>query len=74
MNSIFDYLINVMVILGVSVIALGIFCLLFGEDAAEVGKLMMCGNYSMYKKILASRKEKYAGEIIELSEKIMNVE
>ena len=36
--------------------------------------IMMCGNYPMYKKILDSRKRKYADEIIELSEKIMNDE
>lgn len=36
-----------------------------------MGILMMCINYPMYKKILASRKEKYADQILELSEKIM---
>ena len=45
-----------------------------GIALGVAGMLMMCGNYPMYKKILASRKEKYAEEIIELSEKIMNVE
>ena len=47
---------------------------LSGVILGVAGMLMMCGNYPMYKKILASRKEKYAGEIIELSEKIMSVE
>ena len=45
-----------------------------GVILGVAGMLMMCSNYPMYKKILASRKEIYAGEIIELSEKIMNVE
>ena len=45
-----------------------------GIALGVIGMLMMCGNYPMYKKILASRKEKYADEIIELSEKIMNDE
>lgn len=38
-NSIFDYLTNVMVIFGISVIVLGIFCVIFGEDAAEVSSI-----------------------------------
>ena len=39
-----------------------------------VGMIMMCGNYPIYKKFLASRKDKYADEILELSEKIINEE
>ena len=38
-----------------------------------VGMLMALINYPIYKKILSSRKQKYAKEIIELSEKIMEV-
>lgn len=38
-NSIFDYLTNVMVIFGISVISLGLFCVLFGEEAAEVSSI-----------------------------------
>ncbi len=38
-----------------------------------VGMLMTIVNYPIYKGILASRKKKYAGKIIDLSEKIMNV-
>lgn len=37
-----------------------------------VGMLMAIINYPLYKGILASRKKKYAGQIMELSEKIMN--
>ncbi len=36
-----------------------------------VGMLMALINYPIYKKILGSRKQKYAKEIIELSEKII---
>ena len=43
-NSIFDYFINVMVIFGISVIALGIFCVLFGEDAVEVSSIFKLKN------------------------------
>lgn len=37
-----------------------------------IGMLMALVNYPMYKKILASRKNKYAPKILALSEKIMN--
>ena len=37
-----------------------------------VGMFMAIVNYPIYKKILTSRKEKYANRILELSEKIMN--
>ena len=37
-----------------------------------VGMLMALINYPMYKRILTSRKSKYAPEILTLSEKIMN--
>ncbi|MGN0587179.1 MAG: dihydropteridine reductase [Oscillospiraceae bacterium] len=37
-----------------------------------IGLLMAIINYPIFKKILASRKEKYSGRILELSEKIMN--
>ena len=36
-----------------------------------VGMAMAAGNYGVYKSILESRKKKYAEEIIELSNKIM---
>lgn len=36
-----------------------------------IGILMAIINYPVYKKILASRRKKYAGKILELSEKIM---
>lgn len=36
-----------------------------------VGMLMSIANYPIYKKLLSSRKQKYAKEIIELSEKIL---
>ena len=36
-----------------------------------VGMLMAIVNYPIYKKLLGSRKHKYANEIIELSEKIL---
>ena len=37
-----------------------------------VGMLMAIINYPLYKKLLASRRKKYADQIMELSEKIMN--
>ncbi len=37
-----------------------------------VGMFMAIVNYPIYKRILTSRKEKYANRILELSEKIMN--
>lgn len=39
-----------------------------------LGILMVCVNYPIYKKILSSRKSKYASKIIELSEKIIDNE
>lgn len=39
-----------------------------------IGMLMAIVNYPIYKKILSSRKEKYADKIIALSEKIMKEE
>ena len=37
-----------------------------------VGMVMAIANYPIYKNILASRKKKYADQILALSEKIMN--
>lgn len=37
-----------------------------------IGMLMAIINYPIYKKMLASRKNRYAGEILKLSEKIMS--
>lgn len=37
-----------------------------------VGMIMAIANYPAYKRILGSRKKKYGGEILKLSEKIMN--
>ncbi len=39
-----------------------------------IGILMAIGNYSIYKRILNSRKKKYAKQILALSEKFMNKE
>jgi hypothetical protein len=39
-----------------------------------IGMLMAIATYPIYKNILASRKEKYADRILELSERIMNEE
>ena len=36
-----------------------------------IGLVMAIANYPVYKKILASRKKKYAGQIIALSDKLM---
>jgi len=43
-SSIFDYLTNVMVIFGISVISLGLFCVLFGEDAVAVSSIFKLEN------------------------------
>lgn len=42
-----------------------------GIAIGVIGMLMAIINYPVYKKILASRRKKYAGKILELSEKIM---
>ncbi|MBR6623555.1 MAG: dihydropteridine reductase [Ruminococcus sp.] len=39
-----------------------------------IGMLMAIVNYPIYNKILSSRKKKYAGRILKLSEKIMSEE
>ena len=43
-----------------------------GVIIGVVGMLMAIINYPMYKRILGSRKKKYAKEILTLSEKLMN--
>lgn len=42
-----------------------------GIAVGGVGLAMSCTTYPIYKKILNSRKKKYAGKIMELSERIM---
>ena len=43
-----------------------------GIAVGIIGMVMAIINYPIYKNILASRKEKYADQILALSEKIMN--
>lgn len=43
---------------------------LFGIVLGVVGIIGMVANYPIYKKILAGRKEKYAGDIIQLANEI----
>ena len=45
--------------------------LISGIAVGLVGLAMVCTTYSIYKKILASRKKKYAKEILSLSERLM---
>ena len=45
-----------------------------GIILGTAGMTMMGSTYPIYKKILASRKEKYSEEILNLSEKIMDME
>ncbi len=42
-----------------------------GIVTGTIGLLMACVTYPIYKKILSSRKKKYAGKILELSEEMM---
>ena len=42
-----------------------------GIAVGIVGLVMSCTTYPIYKKILNSRKKKYAGQIMELSDRIM---
>jgi len=42
-----------------------------GIAVGIVGLIMSCTTYPLYKKILASRKKKYASKIIELSDRVM---
>lgn len=43
-----------------------------GIAVGVVGLGMVCSTYPIYKKMLASRKTKFAVQILELSEKLMN--
>lgn len=45
--------------------------MVYGIVIGVIGMLMAIVNYPAYKRILASRRKKYAGEIIALSDKIM---
>ena len=45
-----------------------------GIAVGVVGMIMAIINYPIYRKILSSRREKYADKILELSEKIMKGE
>ncbi len=51
--------------------ALGIDGMVPGIIIGIVGIVLAAVNYPIYKKILASRKKKFAGEIIKLSDEIM---
>ena len=42
-----------------------------GIAVGIVGLVMSCTTYPIYKKILNSRKKKYAGKIMELSDRVM---
>lgn len=46
-SSIFDYLINAMVIYGVMVISLSLFSVIFGEDAQKISSIFMLGNQGL---------------------------
>ena len=43
-----------------------------GIAVGIVGLVMTCSTYPIYKKILASRKKKFAPQILQLSEKLMS--
>ena len=43
-----------------------------GVAVGAVGMVMALANYPIHKKLLSSRKKKYAAQILELSEKIMD--
>ena len=47
--------------------------MVYGIVIGTVGMLMSIINYPVFKKILNSRRKKYANEIIALSDKILNV-
>ena len=46
--------------------------MLLGIGVGLVGIAMVTANYFLYKKILKSRKQKYAKEIVELSDSLLN--
>ncbi len=48
------------------------FALPLGIGVGIVGLVMALANYPIYKKLIARGKKKYASEILELSEKILN--
>ena len=43
-NSLFDFLLNVVFIYGISMISLNVFCLIFGESAKEISTMFALGN------------------------------
>lgn len=43
-NTIFDYIINVMLVYGISIISICLFCFLFGEEAKDVSTIFCLGN------------------------------
>lgn len=43
-NTIFDYLINVITVFGISIMSICLFCFLFGENAKEVSSIFRLGN------------------------------
>ncbi|MBQ8783757.1 MAG: dihydropteridine reductase [Clostridia bacterium] len=46
--------------------------MLYGVIIGVIGLIMAVINYPIHKRILSSRRKKYAGKIIELSDKIIN--
>lgn len=43
-NTIYDYLINVIIVYGISIISICLFCILFGEKAKSVSTIFSLGN------------------------------
>ena len=43
-NTIFDYLTQIMIVWGISILSLCLFCSLFGEDAKQYSSMFQLGN------------------------------
>ncbi|MBR3973628.1 MAG: hypothetical protein IKJ99_06720 [Oscillospiraceae bacterium] len=54
------------------IIGMGDATMVPGICVGVVGLAMVCSTYPIHKKILASRKQKFAPQILQLSEKLMN--
>ena len=58
--------------LAMQVIGAGVPMMVLGIVIGVIGIIMVCVNYPIFRKILASRKKKYAPQILAISEELLN--
>ena len=58
--------------LAMQVIGAGTPMMVLGIVIGVIGIIMVCVNYPIFRKILASRKKKYAPQILAISEELLN--